>query len=137
MTKPDWLHAELTGDIIAAAYRVFYALRHRRGYSEFNLTEALQIELQRRAHQVQRNVITPRAYRGEDIGRDRVALVVDDLVVVLVKNVRETTDVHYAQLGSYLEDGRWPIGLLVNFGGRQPVIRRIERTLLQEVACPS
>ena len=123
----NWSNSDLTGDIIDSFCTVYHTLKHRRAYSQFNLAEALTVDLRKRGHQVAREVTTTRSYRGEDIGRDRVDLVVDERVAVVVKNVAAISGVHYTQLRAYLDDGKWPVGLLCNFGEKQPVFRRVDR----------
>ena len=124
---PNWANADLTRDIIDAFCTVYRVLKNRRAYSAFNLAEALKIELQKHGHKVEREVTAQRTYRGESIGSDRVALVVDGLVAIIVKNVAEINAIHYAQLRSYLDDGHWPIGFLCNFGAHKPDFRRLDR----------
>jgi GxxExxY protein len=122
----DYLHSDLTGQIISAYYAVFYRLRHQRaGYNEDNLTQALAVELRARGLRVRTQVRVPRRYRGRRIGTDRVDLVVNETVPVEVKRVRSLTERHESQLRAYLLDGGWAVGLLVNFGSAQPQVRRL------------
>jgi GxxExxY protein len=44
----------------------------------------------------------------------RLDLLVEDVVVVELKAVSKTTEVHEAQLLSHLKMGRKPVGLLIN-----------------------
>jgi len=122
----NYLYSDLTGAILAAFYAVFNRLGRRRGgYSEQNLTQALALELQERGLSVRTQVPVPRRYRQRRIGTDRLDLLVNDIVPVEVKKVRRLTDQHEAQLHTYLLDGGWPVGLLLNFGADQPQIRRV------------
>ena len=124
---PALKHADLTSDIIAAFYKVYRVFKFRRSYSNFNLAEAMKFELQSRGHQVEREVRVHRTYERHRIGSDRVDLVVDELIVIVVKNNAQITSVHYDKLCAYLEDGGWPVGLLLNFGGKEPEVRRADR----------
>jgi GxxExxY protein len=124
---PVWKHADLTGDIIDAFYTVARSLKYCRSYSIFNLAEAMKIELQKRNHRVGREVSVPRTYDHLSIGSDRIDLVVDQLVAIVVKNNVRITAVHYDKLRAYVADGGWPVGLLLNFGGEEPEVRRIDR----------
>ena len=122
----DWLYQSLTSDIIAAYYTVFHTIKQREAYSEANFSEALRLELQQRSHTIRAQVTITRTYQGRRIGRDRVDLLVDDKVALEIKKTRLLKDEHAAQLRAYLVDGGWAVGLLLNFGGAQPELRRLE-----------
>jgi len=51
----------------------------------------------------------------------RADLVVEDLVVIEIKNVRQLSDKHMQQGTTYMEYGGYPVGLIFNYG--QPDIR--------------
>jgi len=117
-------HGHITEAIIAAFYRLYYS--HHRGYREREFANALALELRRRGHHVRTEVPIYRLYRGRIVGFGKVDLVVDNLVAVEIKNVRRTTKKHERQLRAYLADGGWSLGLLLNYGGDSPHIRRLE-----------
>jgi GxxExxY protein len=123
---PDWLYQSLTSDIIAAYYAVFHTIEQREAYSEGIFSEALRLELQQRGHAVRAQVTVVRTYRGRCIGRHRIDLLVDNKVALEIKKPRLLKDEHAAQLRAYLVDGGWAVGLLLNFGGVQPELRRLE-----------
>jgi len=120
-----FLYEELTGPIVAGYYAVFYGLRQRVGYSEFNLAEALAIELRGRGLRALTQVAVQRRYAGRSIGSDMLDLLVNDLIPVEIKVAARLTGKHEAQLRTYLLDLRQPVGLLLNFGGRLPEVRRV------------
>src|SRR4029079_16378230 len=70
------LYQELTKSILACFYAVYDALGY--GFLEHVYCSALVLELQRRGHRVSREVLTPVYYRGVQIARYRIDLVVDD-----------------------------------------------------------
>jgi GxxExxY protein len=129
---PDWLYQTFTSDIIAAYYAVFNSLKQCEAYSEGNFSEALRLELQQRGHSVRAQVTVARTYRGRCIGRQRIDLLVDDKLALEIKKTRLLRDEHAAQLRTYLVDGRWAVGLLLNFGGVQPELRRLENRTAQD-----
>ncbi|HEX9601077.1 MAG TPA: GxxExxY protein, partial [Mariniflexile sp.] len=45
----------------------------------------------------------------------RIDLLVENLIVIELKTVENFTDVHTAQILTYLKLGNYPIGLLLNF----------------------
>jgi GxxExxY protein len=110
---------------VAGYYAVFYRLRKRAGYSELNLAEALAIELRMRGLRVASQVTVQRRYGGRSIGADRLDLLINDLIPVEIKKVARLNGKHEAQLRTYLLDLRRPVGLLLNFGGSQPEVRRV------------
>jgi GxxExxY protein len=67
-------------------------------------------------------------YEGQVVGRHRLDLVVDRLVVVELKTVEELGRAHYAQVRSYLRATGLPVALLINFSKQKADYRRIERS---------
>jgi GxxExxY protein len=109
-------HAELTERIIGAAIAV-----HREigpGFKESIYQNALQIELRARGMTVdsERRIIV--AYREIEVGRHRLDLVVNDLIVLENKRVEALLDRHLAQLRSYLKASGLKHGLLFNFANQ-------------------
>lgn len=121
----EYLYEELTGQIVAGYYAVFNRLCQRTGYSEQNLAEALAVELRGRGLRVATQVAVQRRYLGRSIGADRLDLLVNDTIPVEVKKVARLNGKHEAQLRTYLLDLRQPVGLLLNFGGAVPEVRRV------------
>lgn len=122
----DWLYQDITADIISAYYKVYNSLKHRRAYSEENFAQALLLELARRQRSAKAQVAVQRRYEGQRIGHDFVDLVIDDKVIAEVKKVPAIKEAHLDQLRTYLLDGNWAVGLLLNFGGDEPEFRRLE-----------
>jgi len=58
----------------------------------------------------------------------RADLVVEDLVVIELKNVRQPSDKHMQQGTTYMEYGGYPVGLIFNYGDRDaPDPKRLPR----------
>jgi GxxExxY protein len=70
-------------------------------------------------------VAVQRRYQGRSIGADRLDLLINDLIPVEIKKVARLNGKHEAQLRTYLLDLRQPVGLLFNFGGVEPEVRRV------------
>ena len=100
---------EVTGEIVDGAITVHSAL-------ESAYEVCLAAELCGRGLQVARQVSLPVVYAGErvDLGY-RIDLLVADQVIVEIKAVTVLTDVHRAQLLSYLRLSGKGVGLLLNF----------------------
>lgn len=57
-------------------------------------------------------------YDGIDVGTRRADFVVENKVVVEIKAVVALLDVHLAQAKNYVVAYDFPLGLLINFGGK-------------------
>ena len=117
------VHGELTGKIIHAAIEV-----HRRlgpGFLESLYEKALVIELEARGVRVARQVEIPIYYAGVKIGTHILDLLVEDLIVVELKAIKEFEDVHFATVRSYLTATGLEHGLLLNFAKKTLIIKRV------------
>lgn len=112
----------LTHSIIGAFYEVYnyYGL----GLSEKVYANALEVELKRRGHKVDREVSILVSYKGTPVAWQRVDMIVDDKVIVEDKaTARLHPDVE-AQLLTYLRATRLELGLVLHFGSK-PYFRRL------------
>jgi len=64
-------------------------------------------------------------FDGILVGEYFADLLVEDLILVELKAVREFEDVHIAQAMNYLKASGLPVGLLINFGRPKIEIRRL------------
>ena len=104
----------VTGMVLGAAMSVHSALGP--GLLESAYETCLYQELDSRGLVVERQVSLPIVYRDVTVhDAYRLDLLVQDLIIVEVKSVGSFTDVHRAQLLSYLRLSGKPIGLLLNF----------------------
>lgn len=108
----EFLHKELTGRILGAAFEVHRTLGP--GFLEYVYEEALARELVRQKISFQQQLEIPILYKGDKVGTHRLDLLVEDQVVVELKAVKELADVHSASLLSYLGAANLTIGLLLN-----------------------
>ena len=114
---------ELSGRIIGAAIEVHKELGP--GFLEGIYEEALKIELSEHSmrHDSQKEIKIE--YLGVEIGVHRLDLLVEKKIVVELKAVKELTDIHFAQLRSYLKAADLKVGLLLNFAKPALEIRRV------------
>ena len=119
-------HEAVTEKIIACVIRVHQVLGP--GFAEKIYRNALLLELRENKLQVEPEKEVAVRYRDQEVGRHRLDLLVEAMVVVELKAVAELAGVHYEQLRSYLRATGLDVGLLVNFGSERPDIRRIEIT---------
>ncbi len=104
----------ITEDIIGAAIEVHRTIGP--GLPESAYEACTAFELAERGRQIARQVPLPLIYKGVQLDCGyRLDLLVDDLVIVEIKAVNEISDVHRAQLLSYLKISGLNVGLLINF----------------------
>ena len=120
------LHLErLTHSVIGAFFEVYNDLGF--GFLEPIYLRALAVELRHRGHMVDLEVKSCVSYRGVEIGRQRLDMVVDGSLVIEVKS---TTDLHSSarrQLLNYLCATRLELGLLLHFGPKARFYRLISQ----------
>jgi len=105
---------KLTEKIIGAAIEVHKTLGP--GLLESAYQECLLFELKSLGFQVEKEKTLPIIYK--DIKLDhgyRIDLLVENKIVLELKTVEFLTDVHTAQILTYLKLGNYPLGLLINF----------------------
>ena len=104
----------LTERIIGAAIEVHRHLGP--GLLESVYETCLIYELEQLGIKVQRQVALPVVYKGIKIDQGyRLDLLVDGKVIVEIKSVEALTDVHEAQVLTYLKFSGCKLGLLINF----------------------
>jgi len=120
-------HKQLTEKIIGAAIEVHQALGP--GLLENAYEECLCREFSLRNLAFRRQVDLPVSYKGVrlDCGY-RIDVVVEETVVVELKSTDGLSEVHSAQLLTYLRLGNYPVGLLFNFNA--PTVKEGMRRLV-------
>ena len=111
----------LTEKIIGCAFKVHNALLC--GFAERVYENALLIELREARLSVQQQVPIVVQYRDAVVGDYIADLIVDGIVLVEIKAVRNLDEAHTAQCLNYLAATSMPICLLINFGNRVDVRR--------------
>ena len=105
---------ELTEKIIGAAIEVHRNLGP--GLLESTYETCLAYELETMGFIVQRQLVLPVIYKGLQLPQAfRIDLLVEGQIVVEIKAVEELTEVHAAQVLSYLKFSGCKKGLLINF----------------------
>ena len=105
---------EIFKKVLDAAFRVHTELGP--GLLERAYEECLYYELQQNGLSVEKQKALPIVYK--DIKLDagyRIDLLVENCIVVELKSVECFTDVHFAQILTYLKLSGCKLGLLVNF----------------------
>jgi GxxExxY protein len=105
---------ELSSKVIGAAINIHRVLGP--GLLESAYRECLYYELRKDGLVVEKEKPMPIIY--EDVKLDhgyRIDLLIESRVVIEIKTVESFTDVHLAQVLTYLRLGNYRLGLLVNF----------------------
>ena len=121
------IHVDVSSRVIGAAIEVHRELGP--GLLESAYEECLCYELSQAGLAFERQLTLPVQYKRIrlDCGY-RADLVVQGVVLLELKAVSEVTDVHIAQLMTYLRISRIRVGLLINFNAasiKAGIIRRV------------
>ncbi len=119
----DGKHSDLTEKIIGAFFDVYNQLGY--GFSEKVYENALAIELRKlglgMAQQEPINVY----YESVLVGEYAADILVNGVVILELKAVRQLCDEHGAQLLNYLKATPIEVGLLLNFGPKPQCLRKV------------
>ena len=108
------VYNKITENIIGAAIEVHKALGP--GLLESAYQECLLYELKAVGYSVQKEVAQPISYKNIKLDHGyRIDLLVENTIVIELKTVEKFTDVHSAQILTYMKLGDYPLGLLLNF----------------------
>lgn len=116
-------HEELTNKIIGVFYEVYNELGH--GFLESVYEKAMAIAFAEKGIQFEEQVEIPVWFHRKQAGMFYADIVVEGIVILELKAVRSLDPAHEAQLLNYLRATEIEIGLLLNFGVRPEIKRRI------------
>jgi GxxExxY protein len=115
---------ELTRIVIEGIIRVHQTLGP--GFLESIYRNALLAELGSRGLEVEFEKPIVVYYLGEEVGRHRLDLLVEGMLILELKTVEDLSKAHYAQARSYLKATGLRTALLVNFAREKADFRRID-----------
>ena len=115
------LYQNITSQIISCFYKVYNTLGF--GFLEKVYENALKIELEKAGLKVQKQRPIDVNYEGQLVGEYFADLVVEDKIILELKAVESLIQEHEYQLINYLKATEIEVGLLLNFG-KKPEIRR-------------
>ncbi len=119
-TKDD----KLTRKIIGACYKVHNTLGP--GFVEQTYVQALKVALEQTGLNYVTEQVFSVSFDGKKVGTFRVDLLVENSVVVEIKSIDGSfPKLFESQVLSYLKAAKLKVGLLVNFGNRKCVVRRL------------
>jgi GxxExxY protein len=119
----EYLHKELTSDVINAFYKVYNTLGY--GFLEKVYENAMRLELIKSGIPTEQQKNIKVYYESEKVGDYYADLLINELVIVELKAAESICEEHEAQLLNYLKATNIEIGLLLNFGKKPEIKRKI------------
>jgi len=116
-------HSEITDLILNAFYKVHRKMGY--GFNEKVYENSLAIELRKSGLIALQQHEIEVFYEQESVGTYFADIVVNDLVIVELKAAKQIASEHEAQLLNYLKATRIEVGLLLNFGPKAAMKRRV------------
>ncbi|MBN2728144.1 MAG: GxxExxY protein [Bacteroidales bacterium] len=121
--KNNLLHSDITDIIIKAFYNVYNELGY--GFLEKVYENAMMIELSELGLISINQQSTKVFYKGNEVGFYVADINVENKVIVELKAVETIAPVHEVVLVNYLKATGVEVGLLLNFGPKPKIIRKI------------
>ena len=106
-------YEKLTEAIIRCAYKVFNTMGS--GFLESVYKNCMVIELENCGLKTETEIPINVSYQGKTVGEFRADIIVNDIVIVELKAVKQIIAAHEVQLVNYLAAMGKPIGLILNF----------------------
>ncbi len=119
----NYLHQDLTSEIIKRFYVVYNVLGY--GFLEKVYEKALKFELEKAGLVVERQKPINVYYETELVGEYFADLLVENKVIIELKASESICEEHENQLINYLKATDIEIGLLLNFGKRPEIKRKV------------
>lgn len=116
-------YEELTSKIIKIFYRVYNELGY--GFLEKVYENAMLIEFRKEEIKCMSQCSIKVFYKGEIVGDYVADFFVENKIIVEIKSVKNLLEVHNDQLINYLTATDKEVGLLLNFGSKPEIKRRI------------
>lgn len=116
-------HQEITSKIIKCAYTVHKNLGF--GFLENVYQNALMIELANADLEAEKEKKIQVLYNGQVVGDYIADIVVEKKIICELKSTKEINPADEAQLVNYLKATGMEVGLLINFGEKVKVKRKV------------
>jgi len=116
-------HQNLTEDIIKIFYKVYNALGY--GFLEKIYENAMMIEFRKAGIPAEAQSPIEVTYEGEIVGEHAADIIADSKVIIELKAAKKIAEDHHAQLLNYLKATDIEVGLLLNFGPKPEISRKV------------
>ncbi len=123
MAEQQYPFKDQTEIIIGCAYDVFNALGH--GFLEKVYENALSLKVKSKGLKVKQQEPINVFFEGQLVGEYFADLLIEDSVIVELKAISDIAKIHEAQLVNYLKATKTKVGLLINFGDKLTIKRKI------------
>lgn len=123
LEEEPYLYKDLTSAIISCFYDVYNTLGY--GFLEKVYENALKIELERNGLSVEKQKPIAVYYKDHLVGEYFADLIVENKVILELKTAETICEEHEYQLINYLKATEIEVGLLLNFGKKPQVRRKI------------
>ncbi len=115
-------YRELTEKVIGCAYRVYNKMGF--GFLESVYEKCMLIELRKAGLNAESQKSITVYYENEIVGEFVADIIVNDIVILELKAIRQIINTHEVQLVNYLVATGKPVGLILNFGESKVEINR-------------
>ena len=113
----------LTEKIIKIFYKVYNCLGY--GFLEKIYENAMMIEFRKASILAESQSPIKVVYEGEVVGEHAADILVDNKVIIELKAAKSLKLDHHAQLLNYLKATNIEVGLLLNFGPKPEISRKV------------
>ena len=121
--KNSYLYSELTDSIIKVFYLIYNHLGY--GFLEKVYENAMAIELLNSGLFIKTQQPVKIKYNGKEIGFYITDIIVNNCVIIEIKAAESLCEEHEAQLLNYLKATDIEVGLLLNFGKKPQIKRKV------------
>ncbi len=121
--KENYLHSELTEEIIGEAFKIYNTLGS--GFLEKVYQRALTKKLLEKGFDVKCEYPVKVHFEGDVIGDYCCDILVNEKVILELKAIESLAKIHEVQLVNYLKATNIEVGLLINFGEKIEIKRRV------------
>lgn len=121
--KEDYKYSDLTERIIQCFYKVYNELGY--GFLEKVYQNALLLELKNEGLDAESQKHIKVYYQGTVVGDCFADIIVEDLVILQLKTAEPLAEENEFQLINYLKATDIEVGLLLNFGKKPQVKRKV------------
>jgi GxxExxY protein len=119
----NYIHSELTDKIIGCAYDVYNQLGF--GFMEKVYENAMMIKLPQKGLEVVQQALIKVYFEDKLVGEYFADILVNNKVILEFKAVSSLSKAHEVQLVNYLKATGIKVGLVINFGEKLKIVRRV------------
>jgi GxxExxY protein len=127
----NYKHSELTEKIIKAFYKVYNTLGY--GFLEKVYENAIYIELEAIGFNIKKQEPIKVYYEGKEVGVYFADLIVNNTIIIELKATEYLIEENESQLINYLKATEMEVGLLLNFGKKPEVKRKVYSNKIEHI----